>query len=139
MELAICDCHVKRRVRTSLHCPRDVSKHSTIVVSTMYSFNGIDHVDLICKYWVLNFKCNVHENQSEPCILLNIYFFFYCLRCSREGFSIHFSAAGRQFNTSQLQSPSTVRPSTEPSPLTYSSFVGLVIFTYKFTFLYFTT
>lgn len=29
----------------SLHCPRDVSKHSTIVVSTMYSLNGIDHVE----------------------------------------------------------------------------------------------
>lgn len=35
--------------------------------------------DLTCKYWVFDFKCNVYENQSEPCILLNIYFFFFFL------------------------------------------------------------
>lgn len=33
--------------------------------------------DLICKYWVFDFKCNVYENQSEPCILLNIYFIIF--------------------------------------------------------------
>lgn len=38
-------------------------------------------LDPICKYWVINFKCNVYENQSEPCISYIFIFFFWRMRC----------------------------------------------------------
>lgn len=73
---------------------------------------------LICKYWVFNFKCNVYENQSEPCILLNIYFIFfvfYRVSCSREGFSGHFRGAWRRAQQySCLRDAPSVTPSTAP-------------------------
>ena len=44
MGSAICDCLVKRRVRTSLHHTFGVSKPSKDAVSTAYSLNGTAHV-----------------------------------------------------------------------------------------------
>lgn len=75
MEFAICDCLVRgERLRHHV-------KHLVFLNTQRYWWAQYIHLmaetilDPICKYWVLNFKCNVYENQSEPCILLNIYFF----------------------------------------------------------------
>lgn len=72
-------------------------------------------------------------NQSEPCILLNIYYFFNRASCSGEGFSGHFRAV-------EAHSAILCQPWRCPSHalhytlvLTYSRFVSLGIFTYKFT------
>lgn len=73
-------------------------------------------------------------NQSEPCILLNIYYFFNRASCSGEGFSGHFRAVWSTLsNTVSAVTLPQSRPPLHPSPLTYSRFVSLVIFTYKFT------
>lgn len=94
--------------------------------------------DLTCKYWVFNFKCNVYENQSEPCILLNIYFlflfFFLTARAVLEKGSRVISelCGGTLSNTVSAMTLPQSHPPLHPSPLTYSRFVSLVIFTYKF-------
>lgn len=92
--------------------------------------------DLTCKDWVFNFKCNVYENQSEPCILLNIYFliFFFTARAIPEKGSWVISelCGGTLSNTvSAVTVPQSCPPLT--LDLTYSRFVSSVIFTYKFT------
>lgn len=76
---------------------------------------------LICKYWVFNFKCNVYENQSEPYILLNIYFvFFFVLfftawavpeKGSRVISEVH---GGELSNTRCQRDAPSVTPSTVP-------------------------
>lgn len=74
-------------------------------------------------------------NQSEPCILLNIYYFFLTARAVPEKGSRVISelCGGTLSNTvSAVRLPQS-HPPLHPSPLTYSRFVSLVIFTYKFT------
>jgi hypothetical protein len=103
------------------------------------SLNGIGHVGPDLQHWVLNFKCNVSENQSEPCILLK--YLFFLMHELLQRVLVHFRAAWRRSSANASLAGGTrllpVPPALSPHPLTYSSFVGLAIFTYKFTFLYF--
>ena len=107
---------------------------------------GLATSDPICKCWVVNFKCNVYENQAEPCILLRIYFFFLTCEMLEGSPSIHFSTAWRQNSaiiSFRWEVPSLCPP-LSPGPLKYSDFVGFskpVVFTYKvvFFFLYIET
>lgn len=91
--------------------------------------------DLTCKGWVFNSKCNVYENQSEPCILLNIYFliFFTARAIPEKGSRVISELCGGTL--SNTVSAVTVPQSDPPLTLdlTYSRFVSSVIFTYKFT------
>lgn len=67
MELAICDCLVTGWC--ARHCIRYAVSCVHWTAENMWA--------LTCKDWVFTFKCNVYENQSEPCILLNIYFLIF--------------------------------------------------------------
>lgn len=123
MELAVCDCLVTGWVCTSVHYVRSVLGQQNTW-------------DLTCKDWVFNFKCNVYENQSEPCILLNIYFVIFFLphelfqRRVLGSFQSHVEACSAVVSAATI--PQSYPPLC-PSPLTYSSFVSPVIFTYRFT------
>lgn len=56
-------------------------------------------------------------NQSEPCILLNIYYFFNRASCSGEGFSGHFRAVWSTLsNTVSAVTLPQSRPPLHPSP-----------------------
>lgn len=88
---------------------------------------GLATSDPICKCWVVNFKCNVYENQAEPCILLRIYFFFLTCEMLERGFPIHpfqhCMEAEFSNNFFQVGSPFVV-PSTEPWSFEILRFCG---------------
>lgn len=97
---AICDCLCGR--------PRGPLPSALALGSVLAC--GTDHTGLTRRCQPA-FKCNVYENQSEPCILLHIYF-FYRASCSTPGFSSSRAAWRR---TSAMLLRDALRPA-QPLP-----------------------
>lgn len=125
MELAICDCLVTGWC--ACHCIRYAVSCVHWTAENMWA--------LTCKDWVFTFKCNVYENQSEPCILLNIYFliFFTARAIPEKGSRVISELCGARSAILCQPWRALSHALRRPSPLTYSSCVSSVISTYTFT------